>query len=52
MDALCQAWLNLPPGSGEEDEHVKKFTDKLTGRRTDERQQAIRKAHELSAEES
>ena len=46
MDALCQAWLNLPPGSGEEDENVKSLqTDKLTDRRTDERQQAIRKAH-------
>ena len=49
-NALCQVWLKLASGSGEEDENVKSLqtdgrTDGRTDRQTDDGRQAIRKAH-------
>ena len=41
-NALCQVWLKLASGSGEEDENVKSLQ---TDGRTDDGHQAIRKAH-------
>ena len=45
-DALCKFGWNWPSGSWEEDENEKSLqTDGQTDRRTDDGQQAIRKAH-------